>query len=735
MQLIPRPTSACRIPLLLLLLHSAAAFQFAQHTAPTLQLQQGAAAPFRLSKHRTHYVQQHGLTQGSLQRGDYGGRTSATAATARGQPTELVMPKVSPSTGNPLASTGFISTWHAQEGQRVNRGDALFVVESDKADVDVEAPHDGVLRKILVREGVRVDAGSVVGLLEGEAASAGVSDGSEAGEGEPLSNPSQLVPGVVALFMPALSSTMTHGTITKWHKEEGDKIEVGDRILVVESDKADMEVEAFDAGYLAGIRAPNGTSAAVGDTIAYIVPKREQVQQLKQALEKHLATGGAPISAAIARAEQPAEPSAPSQPQKAEAAAAADAEATEKAAQAAAAEWISPSVDQASCEQRLPGVTPQQLQQLLRHRLSSIAPEAAEALSDPRTSDELLKRMQLRPPPRVALLANPARFSSGEAGSKLEENAARPVILTPAAEALAAKHNVPVSNVRGSGFAGRITLADVKRHLGMLSEPTRTQYSCSSPNPSGRDNTREAQPSTVALSSLEKAIAKNMEATLNVPVFRLTRSLSVDALFDMVAQLKTADFAKGTSLSAEDGFVVPGLSVLLAKAVALTLSKHPLLNARFDAETQQVIHPPSVDVAMAVSIAGGLVTPVLKDAGQRDVFTLARNWRHQLAAAQARDFAAAGLTGGTFYISNLGMSGIEQFDALLPQNVGCIMAVGSVRNVLTPDSVSPNGLGQKKQMNVTLTCDHRHIYGQHAADFLTDLASLIEKAPNALLLA
>lgn len=122
---------------------------------------------------------------------------------------------------------------------------------------------------------------------------------------------------------------------------------------------------------------------------------------------------------------------------------------------------------------------------------------------------------------------------------------------------------------------------------------------------------------------------------------------------------------------------------------------------------------------MAVSISGGLVTPVLKDVCRRDVFTLARNWRRQVAAAQARDFAAAGLTGGTFYISNLGMSGIEQFDALLPQNVGCIMAVGSIRNVLVPAGRNTSGVEGKRQMNVTLTCDHRHIYGQHAADFLT----------------
>lgn len=149
-----------------------------------------------------------------------------------------------------------------------------------------------------------------------------------------------------------------------------------------------MEVEAFDAGYLAGIRAPNGTTAAVGDTIAYIVPEKEQVDEVKQALEKHLATRGAPISAATAHAEQKPKslPESPNQHSKATETEGAleGAKDIEKAVQAAAAEWITPSVDQGSCEQRIPGVSAQQLQHLLRHRLLSVAPEAAAALADPK---------------------------------------------------------------------------------------------------------------------------------------------------------------------------------------------------------------------------------------------------------------------------------------------------------------------------------------------------------------
>ncbi|KAL8453199.1 hypothetical protein Emed_001069 [Eimeria media] len=533
---------SCRIFFLLLLIRDAVAFQFPQPSAAPVPLHSRQLSPFRRSQETPRLLKQNDVLSGSWRSHAYGDR-GFTAAAAALQPTELRMPKVSSSGGGgSKAATGFISAWHVNEGQHVREGDPLFVVESDKADVDVEAPHKGVLRKILVREGVRVEAGSVVGLLDHEAAAEGDSGSAGAEQKETtVSNSGQLPAGAV-----------------------------GDRILVVESDKADMEVEAFDAGYLAGIRAPNGTSAAVGDTIAYIVQKKEQVQELKSALEKHVATGGAPVSKDSAHAEKTKPQTSSAPPVHAAAAQqhnAAEAAEIERAAQAAAAEWIAPSVDQASSAQQLPGVSPQQLQQLLRQRLSSIAPAAAEALADQKMSEELLRRAQLRLPPRVTLLAK----SFGSEGAESRDSD-RPVLLTPAAEAFAAKHNVPVKNVRGTGFAGRITLADVKQHIGMPAEPTKTQYSCSN-----------------ALTSLEKAIAKNMEATLDVPVFRLTRGISVDGLFEMMKQLKSGDFANAASITEEKDFVAPGLSVLLAKAVALTLKKHPLLNARFDAEAQQIM--------------------------------------------------------------------------------------------------------------------------------------------------
>ena len=144
-------------------------------------------------------------------------------------------------------------------------------------------------------------------------------------------------------------------------------------------------------------------------------------------------------------------------------------------------------------------------------------------------------------------------------------------------------------------------------------------------------------------------------------------------------------------------------------------------------------YPPTVDIGIAVSLPGGLVTPVLSDVSSRNIFELAAAWKKQLAAAKAKDFAAASLNGATFYISNLGSCDIDFFDSILPKDCGCIMAVGAVRKELVPAAAAApaaaagaaaaaaaaaNNIQTRRVFNVSLTCDHRHIYGQHAADFL-----------------
>ncbi|MEM7773732.1 MAG: 2-oxo acid dehydrogenase subunit E2, partial [Cyanobacteria bacterium P01_A01_bin.37] len=141
------------------------------------------------------------------------------------------------------------------------------------------------------------------------------------------------------------------------------------------------------------------------------------------------------------------------------------------------------------------------------------------------------------------------------------------------------------------------------------------------------------------------------------------------------------------------------------------------------------------DINVAVAVAmddGGLITPVLRQADQMDIYSLSRTWRDLVARSRSKHLQPDEYSTGSFTISNLGMFGVDRFDAILPPGQGSILAIGASRpQVVAMD----NGLmGVRRQMQVNITCDHRIIYGAHAAAFLKDLAVLIETNPQSLTL-
>jgi len=169
----------------------------------------------------------------------------------------------------------------------------------------------------------------------------------------------------------------------------------------------------------------------------------------------------------------------------------------------------------------------------------------------------------------------------------------------------------------------------------------------------------------------------------------------------------------------------------LVKAVALTLEKHPLLNASY---TENGIHYKS-DINIAVAVAmedGGLITPVLKQANRLDLYEISRRWKDLVERARRKQLQPEEYNSGTFTLSNLGMFGVDRFDAILPPNQGSILAIGASRPtvVATPEKA----IAIRSQMQVNLTCDHRVIYGAHAAAFLQDLAQLLEQNVGSLTL-
>lgn len=434
------------------------------------------------------------------------------------------------------------------------------------------------------------------------------------------------------IFMPALSSTMTEGKIVEWTKSPGDKVEKGETVLVVESDKADMDVESFNEGYLAAIIVEAGQEAPVGSAIALIAETEAEIEEAKQRAASH--GGGA------------------SQP--------------EQAAPAA--------------------VT---------------APE------------------QVTTPTATATAA-----SNGSNG-----NSDR-IVASPRAKKLAKQFNVDLSTLKGSGPYGRITAKDVEQAGGKpVSAPAATPVGTA---PATTANTAPAMvaarttppasvtsatPATLAsatpgktvpLNTLQKAVVQNMNASLQVPIFHVSYTITTDALDRLYQQIKP----KGVTMTA-----------LLAKAIAVTLKNHPVVNARYAKDATG--YNSEINIAVAVAMPdGGLITPVLRKADEMDIYSLSRTWKDLVARARSKQLQPEEYSTGTFTLSNLGMFGVDSFDAILPQGQGSILAVGGSKPQLVADDSGMMGI--KRQMKVNITADHRIIYGAQAAAFLKDLATLIE---------
>jgi pyruvate dehydrogenase E2 component (dihydrolipoamide acetyltransferase) len=199
---------------------------------------------------------------------------------------------------------------------------------------------------------------------------------------------------------------------------------------------------------------------------------------------------------------------------------------------------------------------------------------------------------------------------------------------------------------------------------------------------------------------------------MNTPEFRVSRDILMDNFDALYQKVKP----KGITVSA-----------LLAKAVALAIEKHPIINSSFsDQGGGAIVYNKDINIAMAVAIDGGLITPTLMYANERSVEELGENWKELVGKAKTGTLTPAEYNSGTFAISNMGMFGVTHFGAILPVGMGGILAIGGTQEVIVPDSQAILGMKKVKRMAVTLTCDHRQIYGSDAALFLKTLADIME---------
>lgn len=283
------------------------------------------------------------------------------------------------------------------------------------------------------------------------------------------------------------------------------------------------------------------------------------------------------------------------------------------------------------------------------------------------------------------------------------------VVATPYAKQLAAKLKVDLSAIGGSGPNGRITAEDVERAAAgpkaapvaaAAAAPAAPAAAAAAPAavaaaapakapaaaPAG-----ELKGTTVPFTTLQKAVANNMLASLAVPEFRVSYSICVDKLEAMAKRLKP----KGVTMT-----------VLLAKACGVALAEHEVVNAACTPDGSGVRYNDHINVAIAVAMPdGGLITPVLADADQTDIYEMSRQWADLVKRARAKKLQPAEYNSGTFAISNLGMFGVDSFDAILPPGTGAIIAIAGSKPtvVATEDGM----FGVKKIMRVRGAIDTR----------------------------
>ncbi|KAG9458397.1 hypothetical protein H6P81_002905 [Aristolochia fimbriata] len=423
------------------------------------------------------------------------------------------------------------------------------------------------------------------------------------------------------IFMPALSSTMTEGKIVSWVKSEGDVLSKGESVVVVESDKADMDVETFYDGILAAIVIGEGETAPVGAPIGILAETEQEIDEAKAKAAK----SGAAVSAA------------PPPP-----------------------------------------------------------PQATVASS---------------PPPPVAPSATPP-------------TGPRKTVVTPYAKKLAKQHKVDINSILGTGPYGRITPADIEAAAGIKPKENVTvgkSVDVAAPPTSASTPTPPAKTarlpeilgaSTVPFTTMQAAVSKNMVESLSVPTFRVGYPIVTDALDALYEKVKP----KGVTMTA-----------ILAKAAAMALVQHPVVNASCK-DGKSFTYGSNINIAVAVAIDGGLITPVLQDADKLDLYLLSEKWKELVKKARAKQLQPHEYNSGTFTLSNLGMFGVDRFDAILPPGQGAIMAVGASKPTVVGDA--DGFFSVKSKMQVNVTADHRIIYGADLAAFLQTFAKIIENPDN-----
>ena len=575
---------------------------------------------------------------------------------------EIGMPKFGLS-----METGIIAAWLVKEGDKVEAGQALAEINSEKLSNVCEAPEAGYIRKILANVDDELECGATICILadsmdEDVSAVGGAAAGAEpapAAEPAAPATASAAAPtGTNMILMPKFGLSMEEGTIAAWLVKEGDSVTKGQAVAEVNSEKLTNNAESDFDGVVLKILLKEDETAECGTPIAIVGPAGTDVSGVS--------ADAAPAPAAAASA-----PAAPA------------AAAPVAAAPAAGKDVkITPRAKKYADEKGL----------VYGHIVGT-------GIGGAITIDDVKKFG--KPAAAAAAEAAPAAAPAAPAAYVAPAD----VKITRRAKAVADRKGWAYGHIKGTGEEGYITVSDIKRYgkpYGEVDMPAATAYDSTKP-----DVIRKMTP-------MEQAVCKGMMASLQGTAQNtVATEADISNLVSLYQSIKGKYNAAGVKLS---------YTAMIIKAVAMAMENHPDMRVSpVDDKTVRIAQ--NIDIGCAVDVPGGLIVPVIRNANMKDLRTISLELLDLTEKAKAGKLTAENMGGACITITNLGMFGITYFTPVLNSPESLILGVGSIikqviiRNgVMTPASC----------INFSLTHDHRVINGAPAARFLKEVVDSLK---------
>ncbi|MFY7758669.1 MAG: pyruvate dehydrogenase complex dihydrolipoamide acetyltransferase [Flavobacterium stagni] len=529
------------------------------------------------------------------------------------------------------------------------------------------------------------------------------------------------------ITMPRLSDTMTEGTVATWLKKVGDTIKEGDILAEIETDKATMEFESFNAGVLLHIGIQEGQSAPVDSLLAIIGQAGEDISGLLNGSAPAVAVEATPVAAEVP-ASNATTTAAPAGIQVITMPRLSDTMTT-----GTVATWLKKVGDVVKEGDILAEIETDKatmefesfhsgsllyvgIQEGESAPVDSVLAIIGPAGTDVAAYAESLKAggAPVAAPAQSTPAAAPAATPVATAATTSVVNEGGRVFASPLARQIAKEKGIDLNQVKGSGENGRIVKSDVENFTAAPSAAPAVQAAAPATAaapavkpfvPAGSEFSEQ-----IKNSQMRKTIARRLsESIFTAPHFYLTIEVAMDEAMKSRGVINTVP---DTKVSFND---------MVIKACAMALKKHPKVNSQWSDEAITINH--HVHVGVAVAVEDGLVVPVVRFTDQMSLSQIGAAVKDLAGKARNKKLQPSEMEGSTFTVSNLGMFGITEFTSIINQPNSAILSVGAI---IQKPVVRDGQIVVGHTMNVTLACDHRTVDGATGAEFLQTLRTFLE---------